>query len=148
MTKRKHETKEERKERKRLKREEKKRLKKERKESLKRERDANKASAEESSGPDVFFRKKLELTISLLPGALGNVVESVEDSLRTFLLKYSDGIEGILLAFENVTILGEGMILNDLPHIHYNVQVDALVFSPVVVNSYPSSQWLDEFDNN
>lgn len=85
---------------------------------------------------DVFFIKKVELTVSLLPSALSNVLESVEASLRLFLLRYSDGIEGILLAYENVQVLSEvngkmvGVIMNELPHIHYRVAVDALIFNP------------------
>ena len=78
----------------------------------------------------VFTKKRLELTVSLLPGALRDVQKNVEDSLRTFLLKFSDGIGGILLAFDNVDIVSKGMILNELPYIHYDVACDALVFCP------------------
>jgi DNA-directed RNA polymerase subunit E'/Rpb7 len=131
-SKRKHSTSEtegERKERKRLKKEAKKET----------SRSASSTSAPEASpqketstanSPKVFLRKKLELTVSLLPGSLGDVQKSVEDSLRTFLLKYSDGVGGILLAFDHVKIEGKGMILNELPYIHFDVSCDALVFCP------------------
>ena len=70
--------------------------------------------------------------MSLLPNSLGDVVKRIEDSLRDFLLKYSDGFEGVLLSFENVKTLGQGSILNELPHIHYDVEMDALVFRPTI----------------
>ena len=126
MPKRESETKEERRERKRLKKEAK----------LKRRR----SSAEQANGkdatsdivvdPSVFVRKRMELAVSLLPISLGDTLKSIEDSLRELLLKYSDGISGILLAFDNVKILGDGMILNEFAHIHYKVAVDTLVFAP------------------
>jgi hypothetical protein len=94
-------------------------------------------STEQSSEKsDVFVRKKLEMTISLLPYSLSNVLMHAEDALRLYLLKYSDGIGGILLAFENLQILSDtkgsmsGIILDELPHIHYKISTDALVFSP------------------
>lgn len=144
MGKRRHhdeETSEQRRERKRLKKE----LKKTRKIGKDHEQqqtlpvvESNPARCSEPAQEksDAFFRKKLEMTISLLPAALGNVLVHAEDALRLYLLKYSDGIGGILLAFENLKILSEnknsvsGIILNELPHIHYRVSTDALVFSP------------------
>lgn len=146
-----NETEEQRKERKRLKKDQKKRKKKEDKKDKKKKKHESNSSQDEddydaaciapsiSSGQQVFLLKKLVLTISLLPSALRNVIANVEDALRLFLLKYSDGIGGILLAFENVKVLADtkssndivvGMIFNELPHIHYRVSADALVFCP------------------
>ena len=123
MPKRESDTKKERRERKRLKKEAK----------HKRRKTAKQSSDKEDADPGVFIRKRMELVVSLLPSSLGDTLKSIEDSLRVFLLKYSDGIEGILLAFDNVEILGDGgMILNEFPHIHYKVSVDALVFAPTV----------------
>jgi RPA43 OB domain in RNA Pol I len=133
------ETKEQRKERKRLKKEQKKKTKKKGKKEKKQIKETASSQDEDdtaTTGQEVFFRKKLELTISLLRAALGDVLGNVEDALRLFLLKYSDGIGGIFLSFENVKILSDnkgsvvGMILNELPHIHYRVSADALVFCP------------------
>jgi DNA-directed RNA polymerase subunit E'/Rpb7 len=144
MGKRRHheeETDDQRKERKRLKKEQKKK-KKEGKDDGQQRTNSVESTIPNSSDlvfekSDAFFRKKLELTISLLPAALANVLVHAEDALRLFLLKYSDGIGGILLAFENLKIISEnknsvsGIILNELPHIHYRVSTDALVFSPM-----------------
>ena len=80
----------------------------------------------------------MEFSVSLLPASLKNTEKNVYDSIRQMLLKYSGGIGGILLAFENVEIKkdknsqGRGWILNELPYIHYTVGCDALVFSPRV----------------
>jgi DNA-directed RNA polymerase subunit E'/Rpb7 len=124
------ETETERKDRKRLKKE----SKKEKRKSASSASNLPATSPEQATSTDdnskVFLRKKLELTVSLLPGSLGDPQKSVEDSLRTFLLKFSDGVGGILLAFNNVKIDGKGMILNELPYIHFDVSCDALVFCP------------------
>jgi len=91
-----------------------------------------------TNGSGVFTKKKIEFVVSLLPATLKNTEKSVEDSIRRMLLKYSDGIGGILLAFDKVKInveknsQGRGFILNELPYIHYNVSCDALVFCPTV----------------
>lgn len=89
-------------------------------------------------GRTIFLRKKVELMISLLPGSLRNSEKSVEDGIRTMLMKYSEGLGGILMGFENVKLIGDrnkeakGWILNELPHIHYNASCDALVFCPTI----------------
>lgn len=114
---------------------ERKRLKKEAKRQSQSSEVITPLRAETSSSHDevpVFFRRTMELNVSLLPSALANVKANIEDSLRAFLLKYSDGVQGILLAFDNVELLGKGTIFNELPHIHYKVSVDAVVFSPSV----------------
>jgi DNA-directed RNA polymerase subunit E'/Rpb7 len=80
----------------------------------------------------VFLEKKLELIVSILPAGLHNVRKSIEENLRLFLLRFTDGMGGILLAFNNLKIAkgGRGEILNELPYIHYTVQCDALIFCP------------------
>ena len=96
----------------------------------------------------ILWKKKLHFVVSLLPSTLGRSHKCIEDSLRLLLLKHSDSVGGILLAFDNVTIIcdkngtngggknnngvGRGWILNELPYIHYNVSCDALVFKPTV----------------
>jgi hypothetical protein len=92
----------------------------------------------ERSNRTIFLRKRIELAVSLLPGSLHNCKESVEDSIRGLLMKYSEGLGGILMGFENVKLIGEnkgqgrGWILNELPHIHYNASCDALIFCPSI----------------
>jgi len=86
----------------------------------------------------MFLKKKIDVELSLLPSSLHNTEDATQDSLNQLLMKYSDGLGGILLACENVHIKsdgnaqGTGWILNELPWIHYTVSCDALVFRPYV----------------
>lgn len=159
MGKRSNETEEERRERKRQKKE-KKELKKAKKEQSSQDGSTEvpipttpapalrtpEPMSTQSRGPPTFLRKKLRLTVSLLPAGLANVLQSIEDNLRLFLLKYSDGVGGIMLAFDNVDLDGRGEILNELPYTHYKVTCDALIFAPQpgcclrgeVTESFPS----------
>jgi hypothetical protein len=98
------------------------------------------ATRDEPGLSSPFTKRKLSLLVSLYPASLGSVSDHICRSIRTLLLKFSDGVDGILLAFDNVKILGgeqegelgRGRILNEMPQIHYRVLLDALVFCPVV----------------
>lgn len=82
-----------------------------------------------------FLKKKIDLSASLLPAALHNCEEAVEDSIRGLLMKYSEGLGGILMGYENVRLNqgeGKGWVLNELPHIHFDASCDALVFCPAI----------------
>jgi hypothetical protein len=147
--KKRNETEEERKERKRVKKEAKKKKKKEKRKSI--ESAASVSVPKHPQTPDLdsfpsshdpleltaFHQKRLNLVVSLFPVDLGNVMSHVRESLRSTLLKYSDGIGGVLLGFDNVTLAndensGMGVILNEFPYVHYSVELDALVFAPEV----------------
>lgn len=90
----------------------------------------------------VFFHKRAKLSISLLPWSLKDCKQSVENSLRKMVLKYSNGLGGILMAYDGVKLedrektggssQGQGWILNELPHVHYDVSCNVLVFFPSV----------------
>jgi hypothetical protein len=89
----------------------------------------------------VFFRKRAKLSISLLPWSLRDCKQSVENSIRKMMLKYSNGLGGILMAYDNVQLKdheandgseGKGWVLNELPHVHYDVSCDVLVFYPSI----------------
>jgi DNA-directed RNA polymerase subunit E'/Rpb7 len=82
---------------------------------------------------ELLFRRKLRLSASILPSGLSDVKGSIDRCIREFLLKYSEGVGGIILAYKNVEILknARGSIMEELPHIHYDVTCEALVFSPV-----------------
>lgn len=86
-------------------------------------------------GQSVFHQKRLKMMVSLYPVALENSLSHVRESLRSLLLKYSDGVKGVLLGFDNVEFSeenGGGRVMNELPQIHYSVELDALVFSPEI----------------
>ena len=89
----------------------------------------------------VFFRKRAKLSISLLPWSLRDCKQSVENSIRKMMLKYSNGLGGILMAYDDVQLQddksndgsgGKGWVLNELPHIHYDVLCNVLVFFPSI----------------
>jgi len=89
----------------------------------------------------VFFRKRAKLSISLLPWSLRDCKQSVENSLRKMMLKYSNGLGGILMAYDDVQLQdheaddgsnGKGWVLNELPHVHYDVSCNVLVFFPSI----------------
>ena len=89
----------------------------------------------------VFFRKRAKLSISLLPWSLRDCKQSVENSIRKMMLKYSSGLGGILMAYDDVQLQdhesnnaseGKGWVLNELPHIHYDVSCNVLVFFPSI----------------
>jgi DNA-directed RNA polymerase I subunit RPA43 len=121
-----------------LDREERKRIKKEK-------RKLKKSKHKTDNDGGVFLQKRLEFAVSLLPAALANVKNGIRGAMRKFLLKYNDGVGGIMLAYDNLTILSDvqipglnqqqgavaiGEIRNEMPHIHYKVLADVLVFCP------------------
>lgn len=145
---------------KRLKREQKQREKEARNESQNKPKKPKPATIPDDSFADqkvpkdslknnVFFKKRIEVSLSLLPAAMKNIMTALEDSIRSMILKYTAKVGGVLLAFENVKIIsnnGHGRILNELPYLHYQVGFDALVFCPevgcklqgAVTESFPS----------
>lgn len=140
---RRNETEEERKERKRAKKEAKKRKKQELKDiegsSPNKVIDRSPSTAltpnKEKVQSTAFEQKRLRMIVSLFPVALSNVLSHVRENLRSLLLKHSDGVGGVLLGFDSVTFSkndSSGVILDELPHIHYNVELNALVFCPKV----------------
>lgn len=111
----------------------------------------------------IFFRKRAKLSISLLPWSLRDCKQSVESSIRKILLKYSDGLGGVVMAYDDVKLQdhegdnkskGKGWVLNELPHVHYDVSCNVLVFSPslgcelkgVVNECFPSHVGILVFD--
>lgn len=143
-----NETEEERKERKRLKKQAKKKEERKSTESLSFNEETHVniddhspspptslTPSEENAQSTAFQQKRLKMVVSLFPVALSDIMSHVRESLRSLLLKYSDGVGGVLLGFDSVKFSNDdsyGVILNELPHIHYNVELDALVFCPEV----------------
>ena len=82
----------------------------------------------------VYHKKRIEVAVSVLPAAMGNIRAALEDAVRLMLLKYTDQV-GILLTFENIQVIGNGghgMVLDEIPYLHYKIAFDGLVFSPQV----------------
>jgi FMN phosphatase YigB (HAD superfamily) len=137
----KKEAKKERKEAKRLRKEQKRREKEDRSRSQNQEEEGSPivqspkdpvsvVAAKES----IFFLKRIEVSLSLLPAAMRNIPAALEDSIRAMILKYTEKV-GVLMTFKNIKVIsnnGHGIILNELPFLHYRVAFDGLVFSPSV----------------
>ena len=106
----------------------------------KRENELKNAKDASSVHPDVntispFQKKKVSLLVSLEPSSLVDTRQALETSMHSLLLKYSDGLGGVLLAFDNLEFDREhryGQILNEMPHIHYRVTCDVVVFFPAL----------------
>ena len=78
----------------------------------------------------VYYKKRLQVAISLLPAAMGNIPSALQSAVKLMLLKYTANV-GILLSFGKLDISGgTGRVLDEIPHIHFKVAFDGLVFSP------------------
>ena len=94
----------------------------------------SKKNEEEDVKNSVYFRKRIQVAVSVLPAAMGNIAVALEDAVRLMLLKYTDQV-GILLTFENIQVIGNGghgMVLDEIPYLHYKIAFDGLVFCPRV----------------
>lgn len=105
-----------------------------------------------------FQTKKANILVSLCPSSLSNIRKAMHASIQKLLLKYSDSLGGVLLSFDNIQLDdgtsgkrkgggdSSGRIINEMPHIHFNVSCNVLVFNPsigqklegVVNESFPS----------
>ena len=77
--------------------------------------------------------QKLRCQVALLPHAIGDEYNRILRSVRYgLLLKYHQSMNGILMAFRNLKFIreGKGWIRNELPHIHYFLEAEGLVFCP------------------
>jgi DNA-directed RNA polymerase subunit E'/Rpb7 len=87
----------------------------------------------DNTPPPLLTNQRIQIRTSILPAGLGNVKQSVDRCMReSLLMQYSHTVGGIILAYDNVHILNlhSGRIVEELPHIHYNVSCNALVFTP------------------
>lgn len=103
-----------------------------------------------SDGMSPFQRKKVRLLVSLLPASLRNIHTAINAAMQSLLFKHLDGINGVLLSFHDIQIVDgdtrintaaangvaavvpHGRILDEMPHIHYYITVDVLVFEPTI----------------
>lgn len=76
--------------------------------------------------------KKLRVSVSILPAGLRDVKSSIENCLGKFMLKYSEAVGGVVLAYKDMEVMtnGRGKIVEELPHVIYDVTCEALVFQP------------------
>ncbi|KDO28795.1 hypothetical protein SPRG_20002 [Saprolegnia parasitica CBS 223.65] len=78
-----------------------------------------------------FVNAKLVMSCSLAPCHIHDAKKGLEEQLNLMLMKYCDPVEGVILAFNAITLLNPyGHIINETPYIHVRVAADALVFRP------------------
>ena len=90
-------------------------------------------SLPEETESSCFRKVMVKEHLSLLPCFIGNLSKGVLGYLSGKVLKYSSHLNGVLLAFSNPTVIQEeGLIFDEQPHIHFDLNYAAYVFRPVV----------------
>ncbi|XP_077995157.1 uncharacterized protein LOC144448724 [Glandiceps talaboti] len=71
--------------------------------------------------------------MALSPSYLGKLRSGVNEQLMTDLRLYSDSLKGALVAYDNVKLVQPcGELIDDQPYIHFDIQLDMIVFRPTV----------------
>ncbi|XP_006636257.2 DNA-directed RNA polymerase I subunit RPA43 [Lepisosteus oculatus] len=69
--------------------------------------------------------------IALAPMYLSKKRTGIQDQLNTELLKYSESLKGVPLAYDNIKVVGEhGHIYDDQGYIHMNIEASFVIFQP------------------
>ena len=86
-----------------------------------------------------FQKRTIDCIISLQPSALVDITKALNQSMKNRLLQYFASYGGVLLSFENLSIISKssdgstcGLIWNEMPHMNFIVRVDILIFCPDV----------------
>jgi DNA-directed RNA polymerase subunit E'/Rpb7 len=90
--------------------------------------------------------KTVRSLVSLAPSSLSDVKGNIRRLSCQDVTRYVKGLGGVLMAVRDVKVCGPGRVQNELPHIHYQVEADVVVFCPdvgtrlvgVVTESFPS----------
>ncbi|XP_070564776.1 DNA-directed RNA polymerase I subunit RPA43-like [Ptychodera flava] len=71
--------------------------------------------------------------IALPPCYLGKLKTGVDEELNSEIRLFSDSLNGVLIAYDNVKLLQPfGNILDDQPYVHFDIQLDMIIFQPTV----------------
>ncbi|KAL0619415.1 DNA-directed RNA polymerase I subunit RPA43 [Plecturocebus cupreus] len=69
--------------------------------------------------------------IALSPRYLNRKRTGIREQLDAELLRYSESLLGVPIAYDNIKVVGElGDIYDDQGHIHLNIEADFIIFSP------------------
>ncbi|NXS67057.1 RPA43 polymerase, partial [Pandion haliaetus] len=69
--------------------------------------------------------------VALAPRYLGRKRSGIRAQLDAELLRYSESLQGVPLAYDNIRVVGElGDIYDDQGFVHLNVEADFVIFSP------------------
>lgn len=81
-------------------------------------------------------RMKLKICVSLLPSDIGDIYAGIRRNIYQFLMRYNESLGGVLLAVSELSFddgdgaAREGRIVDEMPHIHFDVKAKAQVFRP------------------
>ena len=90
-------------------------------------------SAPEETNSSCFHKLEVSEHLSLLPCFVGRLSHGVTEHLNKKLLRYSDHYGGVLLAYSKPCVQQTyGRILDEQPHIHFDLKYIAYVFRPVI----------------
>ncbi|EPY85009.1 DNA-directed RNA polymerase I subunit RPA43, partial [Camelus dromedarius] len=69
--------------------------------------------------------------IALSPRYLNRKRTGIREQLDAELLRYSESLLGVPIAYDNIKVVGElGDIYDDQGHIHLNIEADFVIFCP------------------
>lgn len=76
---------------------------------------------------------QLKIRVSLLPSDIGDIYAGIRRNIYQFLMRYNECLGGVLLAVSELSFAEgerEGRIMDEMPHIHFDVKAKAQVFRP------------------
>ena len=90
-------------------------------------------SAPDATASSCFHKLEVNEHISLLPCFVGRLSQGILEHLDKKLLRYSEQYSGVLLAYSKPSVQQtHGRILDEQPHIHFDLKYTAYVFRPVI----------------
>lgn len=90
-------------------------------------------SAPDATASSCFHKLDVSEHISLLPCFVGRLSQGILEHLDKKLLRYSEQYGGVLLAYSKPSVQQtHGRILDEQPHIHFDLKYTAYVFRPVI----------------
>jgi hypothetical protein len=85
----------------------------------------------EVATPGIFQESTVEVEIHLAPLLLSSAQRGVDDRLNSFLLKYVDAVQGVVLSYSDPRLVHRGArIVQDNPFVHFRVRANVLAFAP------------------
>lgn len=80
-----------------------------------------------------FVRVESVEHICLAPSFLGRLKAGVQEQLNTRLMKYSDQLQCVPVAYEGLQLMRRhGTVVEEQPFIHFDIRVNFIVFKPVI----------------
>ncbi len=101
---------------------------------IKRKKRKRFSSSNESMKPleEVWLRFR----VALPPSGMANIFHSIRCNVYQLLMRHDASLGGVLLSISNLAINGQkderahGTIVDDSPHIHFNLTAKGIVFRP------------------